>query len=113
MDVILDEESDIGVPAEKPEELSDDSLPVDFFGREEWKTLSKVKPELTSKKTIRHISTSEILVVDTVLDEVSPEVEVLLFWMDLSHRKYMKRYKKFATMSMHYAYALMYELYAR
>jgi len=89
MDIILDEESDIAVPAEEPQELSDHSLPVDFFGCEEWKTLIKVESELTSEKTIRHISASEIFVVDTVLDEVSPEVEVLLFWMD-RHRKIVR-----------------------
>ncbi len=86
MDVILDEESDIRVTTEEPEELGNHSFPVDFFGGEEWETIREVESELTSKKTICHIATSEILVIDTARDEVLPEVEVLLFWMN-RHRK--------------------------
>ncbi len=93
MDVILDKESDIRVTTEEPEELSNHSFPVDFFGCEERETVSKVESELTSKKTIRHISTSEILVIDTVRDEVLPEVEILLFWMD-RHRKIVRNYRQ-------------------
>ena len=92
MDIILDEESDIGVSTEEPEELGNHSLPVDFFGREERKTISKIESELTSKKTIRHISASEVFVVDTVLDEVLTEVEILLFWV-YRHRKENKEIK--------------------
>lgn len=86
MDIILGEKPDIRVPTEEPEELGNDSLPVDFFGREEWESISEIESELTSEETIRHIATSEVFVVYTVLDEVSPEVEVLVFWMD-RHRK--------------------------
>ena len=91
MDVVLDEESDIAVTTEEPEELSNHSFPVDFFGCEERETVSKVESELTSKKTIRHISTSEIFVVDTVIYEILTEVEILLFWMD-RHRKIVRNY---------------------
>jgi hypothetical protein len=93
MDVVLDEESDIRVTSEEPQELSDDSFPVDFFRREEWKSICEIKAKLTSEKTIRHISTSEIFIIDTVFDKVSPEVEVLLFWMD-RHRKNVRNYRK-------------------
>jgi hypothetical protein len=81
MDVILDKKSDIGISSEEPQELCDDTFPVDFFRREERKSILKIKTKLTSKKTICHISTSKIFVIGTILDEISPEIEVLLFWM--------------------------------
>lgn len=82
MDIILDEKSDIAVSSEKPEKLSDDSLPVDFLRREERKSLFEIEAKLSTEKTIRHISTSEIFIIDTIFDEISTEVEVLLFWME-------------------------------
>ena len=42
MDVVLDEESDIAVTTEEPEELGNHSFPVDFFGGEEWETIREV-----------------------------------------------------------------------
>jgi hypothetical protein len=91
VDIVLDEESDIRVSAKEPEEFGDNSLPVDFFCREEWKSISKIEAKLTSKKTIRHISASEILVIYTFFDKVSSEVEVLLFWV-YRHRKIVMNY---------------------
>ena len=82
MDTILDEKSYIGVSAEEPEKLSDDSLPVDTLGSKEWKTLIKLKPKLPTEEAIRDISTSEIFIIDTIFDEISTEIEVLLFWME-------------------------------
>jgi hypothetical protein len=86
MDIIFDKESNIAISTEKPEKLSDDSLPVDFFRREKWESIFKVKAKLTTKKAIRHISTSEIFVIDTVFDELSTEIEILLFWVN-NHKK--------------------------
>ncbi len=82
MDIVLDQESDIGVSSEEPEEFSDYSFPVDFFGCEEWESIGKVEAELSAKKTIRHISASEIFVIYTIFYEIFSEVEVLLFWMN-------------------------------
>jgi hypothetical protein len=81
MDVVLHEESDIGVTTEEPEELSDDPFPVDFFGGEEWESIREVESELSSKKTMSDVSASEILVVDTMLYELHTEIEILLFWV--------------------------------
>jgi hypothetical protein len=81
MDVIFDEESDIRVSSEKPEKLSDDSLPVDFLGREKRESIREVKSKLSSEKAIRDISTSEIFVIDTIFDEIATKIEVLLFWV--------------------------------
>lgn len=82
MDTILDEESDIGVTSEKPEKFGDDSFPVDLLRREKRESIREVESELSSEKAIRHISTSEIFVIDTIFYQVSPEVEVLLFWVN-------------------------------
>ena len=82
MDVIFYEKSDIGVSSEKPEKLRDDSFPVDFFGREQWESISEIKPELATEEAIGDISTSEVFVIDTILDEILTEIEVLLFWME-------------------------------
>ena len=87
MDVILYEKSDIGVSSEKPEKLGDDSLPIDTLGREEWKSISEVKPELATEEAIGDIPTSEVFVIDTILDEVLTEIEVLLFWMESHNRE--------------------------
>ena len=86
MDTILDEKSYIGVSVEEPEKLSDDSLPVDALRGEKWESLIKLKTKLPTEEAIRDISTSEIFVIDTIFDEISTEVEVLLFWME-RHRK--------------------------
>jgi hypothetical protein len=72
----------IGVSAEEPEKLSHDTFPVDLLGREEWETVSEIETKLSSEKTIGDIATSEIFVVDTMLDQFATEIEVLLFWMD-------------------------------
>ena len=87
MDIILDEESDIGVSAEKPEKLCDDSLPVDLFGRKEWESVCEIESELSSEETIGDIPTSEIFIIDTVFDEILSEIEILLFWMERHERK--------------------------
>lgn len=39
MDIIFDQEADIGLSSKEPDEFSYDSFPVNFFRREEWKTL--------------------------------------------------------------------------
>ena len=91
MDIVLDEEPDIGVTTEEPEEFSDDPLPVDFFGSEQWESIGEVKPELSSKKTMCHVSAPEILVIDTVIHEIHTEVEILLFWV-YRHRKKVRDY---------------------
>jgi hypothetical protein len=91
MDVILDQEPDIGVTTQEPQELCDDPLPVDFFGREEWESISKVESELSSEKTMRHVSASEILVIDTVIHEIHTEFEILLFWV-YRHSKRVRNY---------------------
>lgn len=85
MDIVFYEKSDIWVASEEPQKLRDHSFPVDFFRREQRKSIFKLKAKLSPKKTIRHISTSEIFVIDTVFYEVFSEAEVLLFWMK-SHR---------------------------
>ncbi len=82
MDTVLDEELDIRVPAKEPEELSHNSFPVDTFGREERESVIEVESELSSKETVGDITTSEILIVDTVLDKFSTKIEVLLFWVE-------------------------------
>ncbi len=92
MDIILDEETDIAVSTQKPEKFCHDSLPVDTLGREEWKSVSEVESELSPEETIGDISTSEIFIVDTIFDEFSTEVEVLLFWMDFDHRVNIRIY---------------------
>ena len=86
MDTILDEKSYIGVSAEEPEKLSDDSFPVDTLRGEKWESIWKIEPKLPTEEAIRDISTSEIFIVDTIFDEISTEIEVLLFWME-RHRK--------------------------
>jgi hypothetical protein len=87
VDTILDQKSDIRVSAKEPEELSDHSFPVDPLGREEWESILEFETKLPAEKAIRHISTSEIFVIDTIFDQVSTEVEVLFFWMDRHRRK--------------------------
>jgi hypothetical protein len=87
MDIIFNEESDIGVSTEKPEKLGDDSFPVDFFRRKEWESFVEIETKLTSEKTIRDITTSEIFIIDSVFDELFSEVEILLFWVDRHRRK--------------------------
>jgi hypothetical protein len=82
MHSILDEKSDIRVSSEKPEKLSHDSLPVDTLGREKWKSILEFEAKLSSEEAIGHIPTSEIFIIDTVFYEISPEIEILLFWMD-------------------------------
>ena len=86
MDTILDEKSYIGVSAEEPEELRYYSFPVDTLRGEKWESLIKLNTKLPTEEAIRDISTSEIFIVDTICDEISTEVEVLLFWME-RHRK--------------------------
>ena len=89
MDIILDEESNIRIPSQKPEKLSDDSFPVYTFGREEGKSISKIKSELSSEETIRDVSTSEVFVIDTIFNQISTEFEVLDFRV-LAHKKKSK-----------------------
>ena len=89
MDVIFYEKSDIGVSSEKPEKLGDDSLPIDTLGREQWESISEVELELPTEEAIGDISTSEVFVIDTILDEILTEIEVLLFWME-SHKSEYK-----------------------
>lgn len=89
MDIVLDEESDIRIPTEKPEELGHNSFPVDFFGREEWETILEIESELSPKETIGHIPTSEIFVIDTMIYELKSEIEVLLFWMERHSKNIM------------------------
>lgn len=91
MNIILNEESDIGVTSQEPEKLRDHSFPVDLLGRKEWEAISEVETKLSSEKTIRHITTSEIFVIDTVFGKVSTKVEVLLFWVDW-HGSFLKNY---------------------
>jgi hypothetical protein len=91
MDIIFDEESDIAVSTEKPEKLRDDSFPVDFLCREKRKSLVKIETKLTSEKTIRHVTATEIFIIDSFFDELFPEVEVLLFWV-YWHRKNVRNY---------------------
>lgn len=86
MNIVLYKKTDIRITTKKPEKFCDDSFPVDLLGCEKWETFFEFKPELTTKETIGHISTSEIFVVDTMFDEVSTEVKILLFWMK-RHRK--------------------------
>ena len=81
MHVILDEKSDIRISSEKPEKFGYDSFPVYFFCREERESIRKIESKLSSKKTIRHIATSEVFIIDSVLDQFTTEIEVLLFWM--------------------------------
>lgn len=87
MHIILDEKSDIRIPSEKPEKFGHDSFPVYFFCREEGKSIRKVESKLSSEKTIRHIATSEVFIIDSILDQFTTEIEVLLFWM-VGHRNY-------------------------
>ena len=82
MDVVLDEKSDIAISSEKPEKLRDDSFPIDTLGREQWESISEVELELPTEEAIGDISTSEVFVIDTILDEILTEIEVLLFWME-------------------------------
>jgi hypothetical protein len=79
---VLDEKSDIRVSAEKPEKLGDDSFPVDTLGREEWESILEFESKLPAEETICHISTTEIFVIDAMIDELATEIEILLFWMD-------------------------------
>ncbi len=81
MDIILDEKANIGISTKKPKQLCDDSFPVDFFRREEWKAVLEIEAELATEKTIGHISTSEIFIINTMFDELTTEVEVLFFWV--------------------------------
>lgn len=88
MDIIFDEESDIAVSAKEPEELGDDSFPVDFFRREEWESIREIESELSTEKAIGHISASEIFIIDTAVDKFTTEVEVLLFWVYWHRRNF-------------------------
>ena len=96
MDIILYEKSDIGVSAEEPEKLSDDSLPVDTLRREQWESVREVESELSCEEAIGDITTSEIFIIDSAFDEFSTEIEVLLFWMDRHNDecKYHSDYKE-------------------
>lgn len=38
MDVIFHQKANVGLSSEEPDEFSHNTLPVNFFGREEWKT---------------------------------------------------------------------------
>ena len=87
MDVIFYEKSDIAISSEKPEKLRDDSFPVDFFGREQWESICEVESELPTEEAIGDVSTSEVFVIDTILDEILTEIEVLLFWMERHNRE--------------------------
>lgn len=87
MDVICYEKSDIGVSSEKPEKFRDDSFPVDFFGREQWESICEVELELPTEEAIGDVSTSEVFIIDTILDELLTEIEVLLFWMERHNRE--------------------------
>lgn len=82
MDIILYQKSDITVSSEKPEKFGDDSFPVDLFRREKGKSIREVESELSTEEAIRHISTSEVFVIDTVFDKFASEVEILLFWVE-------------------------------
>ena len=81
MDIILYEKSDIRVSAKKPEKLRNNSLPVNFFRREERETISEIESELATEKTIRYIPTSEVFIINSRFDKLSSEVEVLFFWV--------------------------------
>ncbi len=91
MDIVLDEKSDIRIPSKKPEKFCYDSFPVDLLGGKKGETFFEFESELATKKTIGYISTSEILVVDTMLDEISTKIEILLFWV-YRHRKLVRNY---------------------
>jgi hypothetical protein len=86
VDVIFYEEANIRVSAKKPEKFCNDSFPVDFLGREKWESLTELEAKLPSEKTLRDITTSEVFVIDAILEEVSTEIKILLFWMD-RHRR--------------------------
>ncbi len=85
MDIILDEKSDIIIPSKKPEKLSHDSFPVDFFCCEEWKSLRELVAMLTTEETIGDITRTKIFIVDTMINEFSTEIEILKLWM--RHRR--------------------------
>ena len=86
MDIIFDQEANIRISSEKPEKLGDHSFPVDFFRREKRESIYEVEPKLPTEEAIGDITTSEIFVIYTILDEFLTESEILGFWME-SHRK--------------------------
>jgi len=90
MDVIFYEKTYVRVSTEEPDQLRNDSLPVDFLRRQQWKPILKVEAKLSPKKTVRYIATSEIFIIDSIFDQIESEIEILLFWM-LSHRRKIKK----------------------
>jgi hypothetical protein len=81
MHIIFDKKPNIRVTSQKPEELCYYPLPVDLLGRKERESVLKIEPKLSTKKTIRYISASEIFVIDTTFYKLFPQVEILIFWM--------------------------------
>src|SRR3989344_453632 len=91
VDVVVDEVFDICLSRHEPIQLMQNTLPVNFFGCEQWKSLREIESYLTAEKAIVRFTMSGIDLSVSRVEEFPHQVEVLIFGMARAHMRILPR----------------------